>query len=241
VTDQDDVVECIVVMRKGENPSEVVAGVEKEIEKLNRDILPADTKIVPYYDRKNLISYATHTVLHNLFEGILLVIVLVSLFLFDWRTTVIVAIIIPMSLLFAFICLHLMGMSANLLSLGAVDFGIILDGTIVMVEGLFVILDHKSKEIGAERYNKLSKLGIIKNACGQIGKRPFYLNIIIITALLPIFAFQKVEGKMFSPLAYTLGFALVGSLLTTLTLVPVLISIMLKKNVRENIIPLCTS
>ena len=233
IKNEDDVVECIVVMRKGENPSEVVKGIEKEIEKLNREILPADTKIVPYYDRKDLISYATHTVLHNLIEGILLVIVLVSLFLFDWRTSLIVAIIIPMSLLFAFICLHLMGMSANLLSLGAVDFGIILDGTIVMVEGLFVILDHKSNEIGPERYNKLSKLGIIKNACGQIGKRPFYLNVIIITALLPIFAFQKVEGKMFSPLAYTLGFALLGSLLTTLTLVPVLISILLNKNVRE--------
>ena len=233
ITNQDDVVECIVVMRKGENPSEVVTGIEKEIEKLNRDILPADTKIVPYYDRKDLISYATHTVLHNLFEGIFLVIVLVSLFLFDWRTTIIVALIIPMSLLFAFICLHMMGMSANLLSLGAVDFGIILDGTIVMVEGLFVILDHKSKEVGRERYNKLSKLGIIKNACGQIGKRPFYLNVIIITALLPIFAFQKVEGKMFSPLAYTLGFALLGSLITTLTLVPVLISILLNKNVSE--------
>jgi len=233
ITNQDDVVECIVVMRKGENPSEVVAGVEKEIEHLNRDVLPADTKIVPYYDRADLISYATHTVLHNLIEGILLVIVLVSLFLFDWRTSVIVAIIIPMSLLFAFICLHIMGMSANLLSLGAVDFGIILDGTIVMVEGLFVILDHESKKVGPEKYNQMSKLDLIKNACGQIGKRPFYLNVIIITALLPIFAFQKVEGKMFSPLAYTLGFALLGSLITTLTVVPVLISILLDKNVRE--------
>src|SRR5579872_5205047 len=134
VVDQDDVAECIVVMRKGENPSEVVAGVEKEIEKLNRDVLPADTKIVPYYDSADLISFATHTVLHNLIEGILLVIILVSLFLFDWRTTFIVAIIIPMSLLFAFICLKLKGMTANLLSMGAVDFGIIIDGAVVMVE-----------------------------------------------------------------------------------------------------------
>ncbi len=233
IHDEDDVVECIVVMRKGENPSEVVARVEKEIDKLNRDVLPADTKIVPYYDRADLISFATNTVLHNLIEGILLVIVLVSLFLFDWRTSLIVAIIIPISMLFAFICLRLMGMSANLLSLGAVDFGIILDGTIVMVEGLFVILDHKSNEVGIERYNNMSKLGLIKNACAQIGKRPFYLNVIIITALLPIFAFQKVEGKMFSPLAYTLGFALLGSLITTLMLVPVLISMLLNKNVKE--------
>ena len=233
VVDQPDVVEAIVVMRKGENPSEVVHNIEQKIKYLNEVVLPADTKIVPYYDRTNLIDYATHTVLHNLIEGILLVIVLISLFLFDWRATVIVAVIIPMSLLFAFICLHLMHMSANLLSLGAVDFGIILDGTIVMVEGIFVILNHKAKEVGMERFNKMSKLGLIKKSAAEIGKRPFYLNNIIITALLPIFAFQKVEGKMFSPLAYTLSFALLGSLITTLTLVPLLISMLMRKNVRE--------
>ena len=233
VIDQGDVVEAIIVMRKGENPSEVVKEIQEKVKYLNQYVLPADTKIVPYYDRSILIEYATHTVLHNLIEGILLVVILITLFLFDWRATVVVAVIIPISLLFAFICLHFMGMSANLLSLGAVDFGIILDGTIVMVEGIFVILDHKAKQVGMERFNKMSKLGIIKKASGQIGKRPFYLNIIIITALLPIFAFQKVEGKMFSPLAYTLSFALIGSLITTLTLVPVLISILMNKNVRE--------
>ena len=233
VTDDPDAVEAIIVMRKGEDTGPIVKGVEKAVEELNNTVLPADTKIVPYYTRSDLIEYATHTVLHNLVEGVLLVMVLVSLFLFDWRTTVIVAIIIPISLLFAFICLKLMGMTPNLLSLGAVDFGIILDGTIVMVEGVFVILDHKANAVGKERYNTLSKMGTIKRACAQIGKRPFYLNVIIITAMLPIFAFQKVEGKMFSPLAFTLGFALFGSLVTTLTLVPVLISILLDKNVHE--------
>jgi cobalt-zinc-cadmium resistance protein CzcA len=233
VRDQSDVVEAIVVMRKGENPSEVVKNIEAKIKYLNEHILPADTKIVRYYERSDLISYATRTVLHNLIEGVLLVIVLISVFLFDWRATLVVAIIIPMSLLFAFICLHLMHMSANLLSLGAVDFGIILDGTIVMVEGIFVILDHKAREMGMERFNKMSKLGLIKKSAAEIGKRPFYLNIIIITALLPIFAFQKVEGKMFSPLAYTLSFALLGSLITTLTLVPLMISMLMRKNVRE--------
>jgi cobalt-zinc-cadmium resistance protein CzcA len=233
VEKQDDVVEAIIVMRKGENPTDVVRHVEDKIRYLNQYVLPADTKIVPYYDRTDLIDYATHTVLHNLVEGVLLVIVLISLFLFDWRATVVVAVIIPISLLFAFICLHLMHMSSNILSLGAVDFGIILDGTIVMVEGIFVILNHKAQEVGMERFNKMTKLGIIKKSAAEIGKRPFYLNIIIITALLPIFAFQKVEGKMFSPLAYTLSFALLGSLITTLTLVPVLISQLMRRNVRE--------
>jgi cobalt-zinc-cadmium resistance protein CzcA len=233
VTDQDDVVECIVVMRKGENPSEVVKGVEKAIEKLNRDVLPADTKIIPYYDRSDLISFASHTVLHNLTEGILLVIFLVSIFLFDWRTTAIVALIIPMALLFAFICLRIMGMTANLLSLGAVDFGIIIDGAVVMVEGIFVALNLKAKEVGMERYNKLAKMGIYKTVGTKMGMAIFFSKIIIITCLVPIFSFQKVEGKMFSPLAFTLGFALLGALITTLTLVPVLISILLNKNVHE--------
>ena len=233
VINEPDVVEAIVVMRKGENPTKVVEAVKAKIDKLNNSILPADTKIIPYYDRSDLIDYATHTVLHNLIEGILLVTLLVSLFMFNWRTTLIVSIIIPMALLFAFICLHLMGMSANLLSLGAVDFGIIIDGGVVMVEGMFVILDHQAIELGMERFNKLAKLGLIKKNGAQLGKAIFFAKAIIITGLLPIFAFEKVEGKMFSPLAYTLGFALLGALITTLTLVPVLISILLKKNVHE--------
>jgi len=233
VVDDEDAVEAIIVMRKGENPTEVVNALKAEIDKLNNDILPADTKIVPYYDRSDLIGFATHTVLHNLVEGILLVTFLVSIFMFNWRTTLIVSIIIPMALLFAFICLHLMGMSANLLSLGAVDFGIIIDGAVVMVEGMFVILDHKAMHVGMERFNKLAKLGMIKNNGAILGKAIFFAKLIIITGLLPVFAFQKVEGKMFSPLAYTLGFALLGALITTLTLVPVLISMLLRKNVHE--------
>ena len=233
IIDQDDVVEAIVVMRKGENPSEVVQAVKKKIDKLNSMVLPQDTKIVPYYDREDLIHYATHTVLHNLVEGILLVTILVSLFMFNWRTTLIVSIIIPLSLLFSFICLHLMGMSANLLSLGAVDFGIIIDGAVVMVEGMFVILDHQAREVGMERFNKMAKMGLIKKNGAQLGKAIFFAKLIIITGLIPIFAFQKVEGKMFSPLAYTLGFALLGALITTLTLVPVLINLLLRKNVHE--------
>jgi cobalt-zinc-cadmium resistance protein CzcA len=186
-----------------------------------------------FYDRDNLMNYTTKTVMHNLLEGIILVTVIVFLFMADWRTTLIVSLIIPLSLLFAFFCLRLKGMSANLLSLGAIDFGIIIDGAVVMVEGIFVTLDHLSNKMGMERFNKYSKLGLLKKTGGDLGKAVFFSKLIIITALIPIFSFQKVEGKMFSPLAYTLGFALVGALLFTLTLVPVLASMLLNKNVKE--------
>jgi cobalt-zinc-cadmium resistance protein CzcA len=228
-----DAVEAIVLMRKGENPDAVISAIKAKVARLNEAILPRDTRIVPFYNREDLIKYATHTVLHNLIEGILLVTLVVSLFMFNWRTTLIVSIIIPLSLLFSFICLNLMGMSANLLSLGAIDFGIIIDGAVVMVEGLFVILDRKAKEIGMERFNRLSKMGMIRKRGAQLGKAIFFTKVIIITALLPIFSFQKVEGKMFSPLAYTLGFALLGALIFTLTLVPVMVNLLLRKNVKE--------
>ncbi|MEO7119653.1 MAG: CusA/CzcA family heavy metal efflux RND transporter [Ginsengibacter sp.] len=233
ITDEDDVVEAIILMRKGENPTNVMQALKAKVQKINDKVLPSDTKIVPYYDREDLIHYATNTVLHNLVEGILLVTLIVSLFMFNWRTTLIVSIVIPLSLLFAFICLRLMGMSANLLSLGAIDFGIIIDGAVVMVEGIFVILDQKAKDMGMERFNKVSKLGLIKNKGADLGKAIFFAKLIIIAALLPIFSFQKVEGKLFSPLAYTLGFALLGALIITLTLVPVLISLLLRKNIKE--------
>jgi len=229
----DDVVEGIIVMRKGENPSEVLARVKEKINDLNEHVLPDDVKMETFYDRDVLMDYTTTTVLHNLMEGIIFVTVIVFLFMADWRTTLIVSIIIPLALLFAFLCLYLKGMSANLLSLGAIDFGIIIDGAVVMVEGLFVSLDHLSHKVGMERYNRLSKMGLIKKTGGEMGKAVFFSKLIIIIALLPIFSFQKVEGKMFSPLAFTLGFALLGALLFTLTLVPVLASMLLNKNVKE--------
>ncbi|SFE93355.1 cobalt-zinc-cadmium resistance protein CzcA [Chitinophaga sp. CF118] len=230
---QNDVVEGIIVMRKGENPSDVIKRVQERIAYLNDKVLPSDVKINTFYNRSDLIEFATHTVLHNMLEGIIFVTVIVFLFMADWRTTVIVAMVIPLALLFAFICLTLRGMSANLLSMGAIDFGIIIDGAVVMVEGIFVILDERSHKVGMERFNKLSKLGIIKNTGGELGKAIFFSKLIIIAALLPIFSFEKVEGKMFSPLAWTLGFALLGALILTLTLVPLLSSILLRKNVKE--------
>jgi cobalt-zinc-cadmium resistance protein CzcA len=228
-----DAVEGIVLMRKGENPDHVIQGIKTAVAKLNTGVLPADTRMNSFYNREDLIKYATHTVLHNLVEGIVLVTLVVSLFMFNWRTTLIVSIIIPLSLLFSFICLNFMGMSANLLSLGAIDFGIIIDGAVIMVEGLFVVLDKRAHEMGMERFNHLSKLGIIRRRGGELAKAIFFTKVIIITALLPIFSFQKVEGKLFSPLAYTLGFALLGALIFTLTLVPVLVNALLRKNVKE--------
>ncbi|KOS07309.1 cation transporter [Flavobacterium akiainvivens] len=233
LNDKDDVVEGIVIMRKGENPSIVLKAVKEKIAYVQENVIPKDVKMVTFYDRDNLMEFCTKTVTHNLVEGIILVTVIVLLFMADWRTTVIVAIIIPLALLFAFLCLRLKGMSANLLSLGAVDFGIIIDGAVVMVEGLFVTLDHLRRKEGDERFNKLAKMGLIRKTGSKLGVAIFFSKLIIISALLPIFSFEKVEGKMFSPLAWTLGFALLGALIFTLTLVPVLCSILLNKNVRE--------
>ena len=231
--DENDVVQGIVVMRKGENPGEVIANLKDKIEELNQNVLPEDVRIIPFYDREDLVNLAVKTVTHNLIEGILLVTFIVLIFMADWRTTVIVAVIIPLALLFAFICLRVMGMSANLLSMGAIDFGIIIDGAVVMVEGVFVALDKKAKEVGMPAFNVMSKMGLIRHTAKDKAKAVFFSKLIIITALIPIFSFQKVEGKMFSPLAYTLGFALLGALIFTLTLVPVMSSMLLKKNVRE--------
>jgi heavy metal efflux system protein len=235
---EDDVLEGIIVMRKGENPAEVLQRINDKVKDLNDNVLPKDVQIATFYDRTNLMDFCTETVIHNLVEGIILVTLIVFLFMADWRTTLTVAMIVPLALLFAFVCMRIKGMTANLLSMGAVDFGIIIDGAVVMVEGLFVVLDEKAHEVGMEKFNKLAKLGIFKKTATEMGKAIFFSKLIIITCLIPIFAFQKVEGKMFSPLAWTLGFALLGALTFTLTLVPALSSILLRKNVKEKNNPL---
>lgn len=229
----NDVVEGIVVMHKGENAEKVITDLKAKIQEIQHDDLPKDVKIVPFYDRDDLVHLAVHTVFHNVLEGILLVTLVVFLFMKDWRTTVIVASVIPLALLFAFICLYLNHMSANLLSMGAIDFGIIIDGAVVMVEALFVALSSQARSIGMAAFNRRSHLGMIRQAARGKAKSVFFSKLIIITALIPIFSFQKVEGKMFSPLAFTLGFALLGALIFTLTLVPALSSTLLKTNVVE--------
>ncbi len=236
--DHDDVVEGIVLMRKGENPGAVLPLLEAKVDYLNTTVLPGDVRIKVFYDRTELNEHTLHTVGENVIMGITLVTIVLLIFLADWRTTVTVAMVIPLALLFAFILMRWKGMTANLLSIGAIDFGIIIDGAVVMVEGLFVMLAHWAEHEGMENFNKRAKLSKILHTGTEMGKSIFTSKLIIVTALIPIFSFQKVEGKLFSPLAYTLGFALLGALLLALTLVPVLSSILLRKNVRERHNPL---
>jgi len=194
-----NLVEGIVIMRKGENPTIVLESLKSKIEELNNDILPNDVRISTFYDRSNLIDFTTTTVKHNLLEGIALVTMIVLIFLADWRTTVIVSVIIPLSLLFAFMCMYAKGMSANLLSMGAIDFGIIVDGAVVMVEGIFVALDARAHKLGMPRFNKTLKLGIIRHTATDLGNSIFFSKLIIISALIPIFAFQKVKCSVRLP------------------------------------------
>ena len=228
-----DVVLGVVLMRRHSNPEEVLDGIHKKVEELNTKILPKGVKVVPFYDRTTLIGYCTNTVWNNVMIGITLVIGFVFLFLMDWRCTLIVSVIIPLSLLFANMMMKILGMSINLLSLGAVDYGIIIDGTIVLVEGAFALYSHYYEDLGKEKFNKRLKLGWIKAASVERAKAILFANFIIVVALMPVFTFEKVEGKLFSPLAWTIAFHLMGSLLFTLTLIPVMINLMLNKNTHE--------
>ena len=230
--DQNDVVQGIVVMLRGQNPGEVIKNVKAKIEALNGRILPAGVKIVPFLDRTTLVDTTVHTVVRNLAEGILLVSFVVFIFLFNWRTTLIVATVIPLSFLFAVIMLRIQGLPANLISMGALDFGLLLEGTLVIVEIIFVAMEKRSHYLG-ERFTGTIKSGLIKKSAGSVASSIFFAQIILMVALFPIFSFQKVEGKMFSPLAFTLGYALLGSLILSLTYVPVMCKVLLKKPVKD--------
>ncbi|MDR2947741.1 MAG: CusA/CzcA family heavy metal efflux RND transporter [Prevotella sp.] len=230
--DEDDIVQGIVIMLRGQNPSEVINNLKEKIGELNNRILPEDVKIEPFLDRTTLVDSTVHTVMKNLLEGILLVSIVVFIFLFNWRTTVIVATVIPLSFLFAIIMLRIQGLPANLISMGALDFGLLLEGTLVIVEVIFVAMVKRSGKLGT-RFTNISKNGIIKKSAGSVASHIFFAQIILVVALFPIFSFQKVEGKMFSPLAFTLGYALLGSLMLSLTYVPVMCKVLLIKPVKE--------
>ncbi|MGC1482265.1 MAG: CusA/CzcA family heavy metal efflux RND transporter [Candidatus Acidiferrum sp.] len=222
----NDAVEGVILMRRGEQTQNVLRGVEKKTEELNKTVLPPDVKVRPYYDRSDLVRVTTDTVEWNLLRGMVLVLLVLLFFLVSFRAAVITALTIPLALLFAFIFLHATGEAANLLSIGAIDFGIIIDGTIVMVENIYRELN--------ERHGQQYKLNEVILAAARDVDRPiFYSVAVIIAGYLPIYALTGPAGKLFHPMADTMAFALVGALILTLTLVPVLASYWFTKGVRE--------
>ena len=218
----DDVVEGIVMMRKGENPSDVLANVRAKIAQLNAVGLPTGVTIEAFYDRGDLVQHTVRTVIENLSIGATLVVFILLLFLGDWRAALIVGVIIPLALLCAFVLMDLRGVSANLISLGAIDFGLIVDVAVVMVEAYAVSLALKRPQ------NDLRKRALLADVTEHTGRPMLFSVAIIVTAFLPIFTFQRVEKRIFSPMAFTLTFGLLGALLLSLTLVPVLASFFLK-------------
>lgn len=231
--DEDDLVQGIVVMLRGENPGEVIPRLKEKIEELNTRILPKDVQIEAFIDRTELVNTTVNTVAKNIIEGIILVSIIVFVFLYNWRTTLIVASVIPLSFLFAIIMLRIQGLPANLISMGAIDFGLLLEGTLVIVESVFVAMASRADQLGMPVFNKMSKSGLIKKNAGNVAGYIVFAQLILIVALIPIFSFQKVEGKMFSPLAFTLGYALLGSLILSITYVPALCRVLLRKNIVE--------
>lgn len=226
--ENSNVVQGIVQMTKGQNASKVVVALKKKIEQLERK-LPAHVRLVPYYDRTQLVEHTVHTVVENLLVGAFLVVAILIIFLRNWQAALAVATVIPLSLLFAFILMDARGVSANLISLGGVDFGIIIDSAVVLVEALMVKLATANVERFPQHANYSWRIHALKNTAIELGKPILFSKGIIILAFMPIFTFQRVEGKIFSPMAFTLTFALLGAVLLTLTLIPVLISYAIKK------------
>jgi cobalt-zinc-cadmium resistance protein CzcA len=226
ILDNGDVVEGIVLLRKGADSDSTLDAIHDKVKELNERILPQGVKIVPFLDRSNLLHFTTHTVLHNLTEGILLVAIILFLFLGNARGAFIVALTIPFSLLFASICLNLNKIPANLLSLGALDFGMVVEGAVVMIENIVLYL-------GRSHGKSANSLGPIRDAAHEVQRPVFYSIGIIITAYLPIFTLQRVEGRLFKPMAWTVTFALLGSLLFSMLIAPVIASFVFGKNVRE--------
>jgi cobalt-zinc-cadmium resistance protein CzcA len=226
VVDDNDVVEGIVFMRKGADTATTLEGIHAMVRRLNDQILPQGVKIVPYLDRDDLVHYTTHTVMHNLTEGMILVVIILFVFLGNVRAAIIVALTIPFALLFASICLDLRHISANLLSLGALDFGMVVDGAVVMVENIVRHLNHQGSDQG-------SPIDRIRQAAHEVQRPVFYAIAIIITAYLPIFTLQRVEGKLFKPMAWTVAFALLGALIFSMLIAPALASLFFRSGVKE--------
>ncbi|HEX7481540.1 MAG TPA: CusA/CzcA family heavy metal efflux RND transporter [Polyangiales bacterium] len=222
INDQREAVEGFVLLRRGENPSLVLKGIHDKVKELNDKILPKGMKIEAFYDRTTLVSRTLSTVHHNLLEGFVLVVALVWLFLRTLRGSLIVAVVIPLALLFAFAGLYLLKMPANLISMGAIDFGILVDGAVVLVENVIHEMHHRRPD------SRRALLGIIARSAVEVSRPTFYAMSIIIAALIPVFTLQRVEGRIFRPLALTYSIALVGALIFALTIVPALCAIVLR-------------
>lgn len=222
----DDAVEGVIMMRRGEQTQNVLKGVEAKTRQLNEGVLPPDVKVHAYYDRSDLVQLTIDTVEHNMLLGMCLVLLVLIAFLVNIRAAVIVALTIPLALLFSFIFLHAQGISANLLSIGAIDFGILIDGTLVMVENVF-------RELGMREGQSYDLHQVILAAAKDVDRPIFYSVAVIIAGYLPIYALTGPSGKLFKPMADTVSIALVGALILTLTFVPVMCSYWFKKGVRE--------
>jgi len=226
IIDDDDVVEGIVLLRKGANADSTLDDIHKKVKELNEQILPPGVKIVPFLDRSDLVHLTTHTVLHNLTEGVLLVSVILFFFLGNVRGAIIVALTIPFALLFASVCLDLSRIPANLLSLGALDFGMVVDGTVVIIEN---IVRHFSQAALTSK----TPMELVRDAVREVLRPVFYARAIIITAYLPIFTLQSVEGRLFKPMAWTVSFALIGALIFSIVTAPVMALMQFRHGVRE--------
>jgi cobalt-zinc-cadmium resistance protein CzcA len=224
VVDNPDTIEGIVLLRKGANGDAMLSAIHEKVAYLNAHFLPPGVKIVPFLDRSDLVHFTTHTVMHNLTEGILLVSVILFLFLGNVRSALIVVLTIPFALLFASICLDLSHVPANLLSLGALDFGMVVDGSVVVVEN---IMRHLS------RREERTLMNILREGVHEVQRPVFFARAIIITAYLPIFTLQHVEGRLFRPMALTVGYALIGSLIFSLSLLPVMASLLFRRDTKE--------
>ncbi len=223
---QDDAVEGVILLRTGEKTQDVLKRVEAKTRELNEEILPKDVRVVPFYDASNLIALTTEVVRRNLLQGMVLVVAVLIFFLYDVRAGLIVAATIPLALLFAFFCLHLQDASANLLSIGAVDFGILVDGAIFMVENIF-------RQIAARGAAPFDVMQVIQDAAAEVDRALFYAVAVIIAGFLPIYVLSGPSGTLFKPMADTMIFALIGSLIVTLTLLPVLCSWFMRHGVRQ--------
>jgi len=231
IVDESDVIQGVVLLRKGAEEESTLEAIHKKVDELNNGLLPPGVNVVPMLDRSDLLHFTLHTVMHNLTEGMILVSVILFLFLLNARAAIIVALTIPFSLLFASIWLDLSHIPANLLSLGALDFGMVVDGAVVMLENIIRHLSRSNHQTSVGTPKTTAE--VIRDACHEVQRPVFYAIAIIITAYMPIFTLQRVEGRLFRPMAWTVAFALLGAMTFSILIAPVLAATFFRKGIRE--------